>query len=252
MPAAARVPVDGNAAVLGQGHHAAVHELEVRALSHGHDHGIARDPEFAAWNRHRAAAAIGVRLAHAVALALERDDVAGGVQDHADRRGQLLQQIPFLQGTFQLLGAGRHLPVRPPVDERRGIAGETPRRAYGVHRGVTAADDQRLAAEIDHLTPAGAIQKIQGSVDASAVDPRDLQRGVLLETGRDVDRVEALFQQRFRRPVDVGIQVERDAKIEDAVDVALNDLPRQPEDRHQAHHPGHHIATLEDAHLHAA
>ena len=131
--------------------------------------------ELGALDRHRRAAAGRVRLAEAVADELDAGDLAV-LADDLDRAGEELHAHAFALGLAQLLLVDDELGARPAVGDGHVLGAVAQARARAVHRGVAAADDDDVVADLERLAEVGLLHEVDAVLDALEVAARDVER----------------------------------------------------------------------------
>ncbi|OPZ46231.1 MAG: hypothetical protein BWY94_00791 [Actinobacteria bacterium ADurb.BinA094] len=122
--------------------------VQLGVLADGGDDLVALDDELGALDRHRAAAAGGVRLAQLHALHLDAGDLVALVREDAQRGAEQLELDALLLGLVDLGVVGRHLLARATVEAGDLFGAEAHGGAAGVHGGEAAADDGDLLAGV--------------------------------------------------------------------------------------------------------
>ena len=168
-------------------------ERQVGRLRHGRDDGLGRDDELGALDRDRRAPAGRVGLAEAVADELDAGDLALLAED-LDRAGQELHPDAFALGLAQLLLVDDELGAGPPVDDRDVLGAVAEARPRAVHRGVAAADDDDVLADLERLAEVGLLHEVDAVVDALEVRAGDVERDRVHRARRDGDRVEVALE----------------------------------------------------------
>ena len=163
-------------------------EGQVGRLRDGRDDGLGRDDELGALDRDRRAAAGRVRLAEAVADELDAGDLAVLAED-LDRAGQELHPDALALGLAQLLLVDDELGAGPPVDDRDALGAVAQARPRAVHRGVAAADDDDVGADLERLAEVGLLHEVDAVLDALEVGARDVERDRVHRAGGDGDAV---------------------------------------------------------------
>ena len=149
--------------------------------------------ELGALDRHRRAAAGGVRLAEAVADELDAGDLAVLAED-LDRAGEELHPDALALGLAQLLLVDDELGPRAPVDDRDVLGAVAQARPRAVHRGVAAADDDDVLADLERLAEVGLLHEVDAVVDAVEVGAGDVEGDRVHRAGGDGDRVEVALE----------------------------------------------------------
>ena len=168
-------------------------ERQVRGLGHGRDDRVRLDHELGAGDRHRRAAAGGVRLAELVADELDAGDVAV-LAEHLDRAGEELHPDALALGLAELLLVDDELGAGPAVDDRDVLGAVPERGPRAVHRGVAAADDDDVLADLDRLAEVGLLHEVDAVLDAFELRPRDVERHRVHRAGGDRDRVDVRWR----------------------------------------------------------
>ena len=163
-------------------------EREIRGLRHGRDDGVGLDHELGAGDRHRGAAAGGVRLAELVADELHAGDVAVLAED-LDRAGEELHPDALALRLAELLLVDDQLGPRPAVDDRDVLGAVAERRPRAVHRGVAAADDHDVLADLDRLAEVGLLHEVDAVLDALELRTGHVEGHGVHRAGGDRDRV---------------------------------------------------------------
>ena len=149
-----------------------------------------------------------------------------------------LHEHALLERLLDLEVVGRHAVAGAPVDDDRLLGAEPAGGAGDVHRGVAAAVDDDAAAEQRLLLALHAAQHGDGVEHVRRGAGGDV--GALAEVGADgeEDGVEAALAASASSDVgDLGVQLELDAEVEDALDLRVEDLARQAVARDaEAHH----------------
>ena len=110
-------------------------------------------------------------------------------------------------------------------------------RPRAVHRGVAAADDDDVRADLERLAEVGLLHEVDAVVDALEIAARDVEGDRVHRAGRDGDGVEVALQVLEQDVLADGRVVdERHAEALDQPDVHLDRFARQPEGRHADEH----------------
>jgi len=143
-----------------------------------------------------------------------------------------------------------HLLAGPPVDDQRLVRAHSARDPGGVHRGVSATVDRHAPADHRPLAGGDAAQERDGVDDASGIAGRDVDPlGEVCADG-DEDRVERAFLVLGDQVLDLVPADHSHADRRDPVELAGEDVARQPVGRDAvAHHPARLLAGVPDLHL---
>ena len=218
-------------------------------LADGHDDHVELEVLELALYRHRAAAALLVRLAELHHLQLEPGDAAAGDGD-LGRVAQEHEGNALLLGLDDLHLLGGHLGAGAAVDDVDGLGAEPDGGAAGVHRGVAAADDGDGAA----VEPRLLAQEVDAAEDALGVLARYAHRRGAPGTVGDDERI-AVAPEVGERGVAPDLEVvhELDAHRSDEVGLGLEDGLRQAVlGDAVAEHAAHLGHLVDDLHLRAA
>ena len=156
-----------------------------------------------------------------------------------DRAGQELHPDALALGLAQLLLVDDQLGARPAVDDGDAVGAVAEAGPRAVHRGVAAADDDDVRADLERLAEVGLLHEVDAVVDALELGARDVERHRVHGPGGDRDRVEVALE-LLERDVDADRRVvdEPDAEALDEPDVHLDRLAREAErgdaDEHRA------------------
>ena len=154
----------------------------------------AGDDELGSLDRHRRAAARGVGLAEAVADEPDAGDLAVLAED-LDRAGEELHPDALALGLAELLLVDDELGARPAIGDRDAFSAPWRRLvARAVHRGVAAADDDDVGADLERLAEVRLLHEVDAVVDALELGARDVERDRVHRAGRDGDRVEVALE----------------------------------------------------------
>ena len=168
-------------------------ERQVGGLRDGRDHRPGRDLELGAFDRDRRAATRRIRLAEPVADEPDRRDLAV-LADDLDRAGEELHPDALALGLAQLLLVDDELGPRPAVDDRHALGAVAEARPRAVHRGVAAADDDDVGADLERLAEVGLLHEVDAVVDAFEVGAGDVERHGVHGAGGDGDGVEVALE----------------------------------------------------------
>ena len=159
----------------------------------------------------RTAAAAGVGLAELHALALHRDGAAV-LDDDLERRRQELVGHALVLGLGDLVLDRRHLLAGAPVEQRH-VRAEAARGARGVDRGVAAADDDDLVADVDLLADPDALQEVDAGEAVRRVLALEAEVDALLGADRQVHGL-VVAPQVLHRDVaaDLHVRAQLDAR----------------------------------------
>src|SRR6185437_8542098 len=105
------------------------------------------DHELGPFDRHRRAAAGGVRFAQAVADELDAGDLAVLAED-LDRAGEELHADAIALRLAEFLLIDDKLRAGAPVGDRDVLGAVSKARARAVHRGVAATDDDDVVTDL--------------------------------------------------------------------------------------------------------
>ena len=155
-------------------------------------------------------------------------------------RREPLDDHALLDGLGHLGVVRRHPVARAPVHDDRLARPEPLGRASGVDRGVPAAVDDHLATEHRRLTLRDVVQQGHGVDDPGRLPRRHVRPLTELRAHRDEDGVEPLGQGRGH-VLDPGPELERHPGRDDARDLGVEHVPRQPVGRDAV---AHHAAGL--------
>ena len=122
-------------------------EREVRGLRHGRDDDVGLDHELRALDRDRRAPAGGIRLAEPVPDEPHAGHVAVLAED-LDRAREELHPDALALGLAELLLVDDQLGPGAAVDDRDVLRAVAQARPRAVHRGVAAADDDDVLADV--------------------------------------------------------------------------------------------------------
>src|SRR6266568_3770902 len=142
---------------------------------------------------------------------------------------------PFSSGSPSLLRMKTTPRTRPSAadDDVHMLGTQTPRRGGAVHRRIARAEDDHAFAHLDRATAVGALEEDDAGHHALGLFAGDTDV-VRLEAARGDEHGVVLVVQLAERHVttDVSGQLELDVLVDDAGDVAVDDLARQTERRH--------------------
>ena len=141
----------------------------------------------------------------------------------------------------------RHLLAGAAIDDDRLVGAEAARGAGGVEGGVAAAIDDNLAPEQRRRLALHRAQQRDGVEDLRRAAGRNI--GALGDMGADGEkrRVEAARGHRRLDVVDARVELQRDAEIENAADLRVEDVARQPVfGDAEAHHAARQRTRLAD------
>ena len=228
----------------------------VRVRTQRHDHRVALDVHPLTGGL-RPAPPLVVRLAELHALHRQAAHLAIGVGEHLHRVVQPHEVHALFLGVEQLLGPGRRLLAGAAVHAAH-VRPQAAGHAQAVHRRVAGADHHDVGADADrrvdvreavaaHQVDAG--EELVGADHPAGVLTRDAEeRG---GTGADPEEhgveAAALHQVLHReRAADHLVGLDRHPERQQAVDLAVDDLPRQAERRDAvAQHAAGHVQGLE-------
>ena len=149
----------------------------VDGLSDGQDHVVQSDGLGLALDRYRTATSGLIRLTQFHALQHDLLDVAVLILDDLQRVGQVLEDNAFFLGFFDLDHIRRHLVLSTTVNVVDFLGSQTDGCSAGVHRGVAAADDRDLVAQLDRLVADYVAQEIDTADDALSILARASDAG---------------------------------------------------------------------------
>ena len=189
-----------------------------------------------ALDRDRRPATGRVRLAEAVADELDAGHVAVLAED-LDRAGEELHPDALALGLAELLLVDDQLAPGPAVDDRDVLGAVAEARPRAVHRGVAAADDDDVLADVELLAEVRLLHEVDAVVDALEVGAGDVERDRVHRAGGDRDRVEVALELVERDVLaDRRVEDERHPEPLDESDVHLDRLARQAERRDADEH----------------
>ena len=122
----------------------------------------------------------------------------------------------------------RHLLAGAPVEQRH-VRAEPARGARGVDRGVAAADDDDLVADVDLLADPDALQEVDAGEAVRGILALDAEVDALLGADRQVHGLEVAAQVVHRNvAADLHPEAQLHAEVEDRLDLGVEHLVRQP------------------------
>ena len=219
-----------------------MHRLEVRFLAHRSDDGLNRQFVGVALdgNRTPTSGVIGFTELHAL------DDHGTYrtivVAEDLDGCRQVLEVDFFLDGLVDLTLDGRHLRTGATIEDGhlgahlRGhgcrIADQSFGNARGVDGGVATTDDHHVGADVDLLARVGVVEELGPGPEAGAFLTRDAHGLALVGADGNIDRV-VVFLDVVVGDIftDLAVALEFDPEIDDALDLGVDDLARQPVNR---------------------
>ena len=215
-------------------------DQRVGAGADGDDDRVQIERELAALDRHRTAAAGGVRLTQLHLLALETlDHVGVGIADDLERGGQELEDDALFLGVVDLLQTGGHFGLAAAVDDINLVRAHALGAACRVHCDVAAADNGDLLGAQDrgvgvflvglHQVDAG--QVLIGRVNAVVVLARYAHEGGQTGARADKNGLVAVGKQIVDGlgAADNEVQHEFNAQLLQGVDLLLDDRLGQTE-----------------------
>src|SRR5438093_652757 len=133
----------------------------------------------------------------------------------------------------ELFPVHEHFGAAAPVHGVDLLGAQPPRGGGAVHRGVATAEHHDALTHLDRTPAIRALEEHDARHDAGGVLARDARIVWLEATRCDKHRVVLVVQLPQRDiAADIRRQAELDVFVDDAVDVAVDDLARQPERRH--------------------
>ena len=162
---------------------------------------------------------------------------------------------------LDLLDPGRHLDLRPAVDDRRVIRPQTQGGPDRVHRHVPAADHGNILPPHDGgvvfretigLHEVGAGEILVRRIDAAQVLAGDVHEDRRAGADPEEDRVEPLREELVYRlePPDDGVRFDLHAQFLEIVDLRLHDRLRQSKLRYSVNKDAARLVQgLEDRHV---
>ena len=112
-----------------------------------------------------------VRLAELVADELDAGELAV-LAEELDRAGEELHPDALALGLAELLLVDHELGAGPPVDDRDVLGAVAEAGPRAVHRGVAAADDDDVLADLERLAEVGVLHEVDAVLDAVEVRAR--------------------------------------------------------------------------------
>jgi hypothetical protein len=156
-----------------------------------------------------------------------------GVGDDLDRRCEVDELHALALGLGELLLVDDHLVAAAAVDDVDLFRAEPPRRRRAVHRGVTTAEHHDPLPHLDRPAAVCALEEHDARHDAGGILAGDAGVVRLEAAGRDEDRVVRVVELAERYILaHERRQAQLDVLVDDAVDVAVDDLAWQAEWRH--------------------
>ena len=167
---------------------------------------------------------------------LTRADLAVLAED-LDRAREELHPDALALGLAELLLVDHELRAGPAVGDGHVLRAMTKARARAVHRGVAAADDHDVVADLERLPQVRLLHEVDAVIDALELGARDVEGDRVHGAGRDRDGV-VLRLELLECDVlaDRRVVHERHAEAFDQSDVHLDGLARQAEGRHADEH----------------
>src|SRR5438876_3111692 len=169
------------------------------------------------------------------------DELDGGhvavLVDDLDRARQELHADALALGLAKLLLVDDELAPGPPVDDRDVLGTVTEAGPRAVHRGVAAADDDDILADVELLAEVRLLHEVDPVIDALEIRTWDIEGHRVHRPSRDRDGIEIALE-LVERDVDPDRRVEDepDPQPLHEADVHLDGLARQAERRNADEH----------------
>ena len=145
------------------------------------------------------------------------------VGDDANGRSHRDELDPFLERLLGLFANRRHVFAGTPIDDRH-VRAHAQRRARGIDRGIAAADDGDLLADLRFVTDRPLVEKCQRRIHAVGVLAGHAERLLLARAQREEYGVVGLGQ-RVERELfaERGVELELHARTADERDFLVYD-----------------------------
>ena len=174
---------------------------------------------------------------------LQQHPAFAGVPD----RGEPLHHHALFEGFLDLGVVRGHALARAAVHDDRLLGAQALGGASGVHRRVAAPVDDDAPAKQRALLSLHAAQQRDGVENVGRLAGGDVRAFADVRADGQERGVEAAIAHRVQDVRDLGVALQRDTEVEDALDLGVEHVARQAVLGYaEAHHPAGHRARVTD------